>query len=93
MNFYVTFGSQYPREPHPTWEFAHADGWVLVEAPSYDAARHAVTEWLGSRWSMLYAAEEWEPQYFPRGELAVLTVNADGTRTLHESRAVAVREE
>lgn len=75
--FFVTFGSQYPREPHPTWELAHTDGWVRVVAPSYDLARAAVVAWLGRAWSNIYDdAADLGPEWFPRGELAVVTVGA-----------------
>ena len=37
--FYVTFGQQYPREPHPTFGKAHRDGWVEIEADDEMAAR------------------------------------------------------
>lgn len=85
-DFFVTFGMQYPREQHPSWPYAHHDGWLRVEAPSYDAARGLVVARLGTAWSMLYTASEHEPEYYPRGELGVLrtdgSINDDRARAL-----------
>lgn len=71
FEYYVTFGSQYtPRnERHPNYDKAHRDGWVVVEAASYEQARAEVVRRLGTRWSMLYGTDGWEPEYFPLGEL------------------------
>lgn len=69
--YYCTFGSQYtPRnERHPVYDKAHRDGWVVIEASSYAQARAEVERRLGTRWSMLYGPDGWEPEYFPLGEL------------------------
>lgn len=69
--YFVTFGSQYtPRnERHPNYDKAHRDGWVTIVADSYDQARDEVVRRLGVRWSMLYGADGFEPEYFPLGEL------------------------
>lgn len=67
--WFVTFGSQYPREPHPTFEQAHRDGWVTVVAPDERAARRLTVELLGTAWSGIYE-EQPESWLFPLGELA-----------------------
>jgi hypothetical protein len=66
----VTFGQQYPREPHPYYDRAHRDGFVTVVAPDYLSARALVIARLGVAWSDLYALDsgtEWG--LFPLGEL------------------------
>lgn len=70
--YFVTFGSQYnpKQERHPYLDVAHRDGWVTVVAETYDQARAEVERRLGTRWSMLYGADGFEPDYFPLGELA-----------------------
>jgi hypothetical protein len=37
--YYVTFGFQYPREPHPRFPEAHHDGWATIVAASASEAR------------------------------------------------------
>ena len=71
LEYRVTFGQKYPREPHPTFGKAHRDGWVTIVAADYDTARACVTGWLGTAWCDMYGPESW-PQvahYFPLGEL------------------------
>lgn len=70
--YFLTFGSQYtPRnQRHPTFDKAHADGWVVIDADSYEQARAEVVRRLDTRWSMLYGADGFEPEFFPLGELA-----------------------
>lgn len=70
--FRVTFGAQYPREPHPAFPAAHRDGYVAIEAPSEVEARIVALATLGTAWCDIYSPERW-PQvahYFPLGELA-----------------------
>ena len=60
--FYLTFGQQYP------WR----NGWVEVEAPSYDVAREWVVEIFDAKWSNLYKPEDFGPDvrsHFPAGKL------------------------
>ena len=72
-DFYVTFGSQYPREGHPTWAGAHRDGWLRVVADDELAARLAVIEKLGRAWSSIYESlADMSVEYYPLGELGVL---------------------
>lgn len=74
--FRVTFGQRYSREKHPTLPAATPDGWLTIIAPSYEAARVALIEAHGTRWSNLYPAEERndDPRYYPRGEIARIVV-------------------
>ena len=67
----ITFGQQYPREPHPTLALAHRDGWVALIAPDEGAARDEAIRVLDVRWSMIYAPGD--PGYpttevYPLGE-------------------------
>jgi hypothetical protein len=75
MEFFVTFGQMYAREPHPAFLAAHPDGYLVVEAAGYDQARAAVVALLGQRWSDLYTSESWARtraelgDLYPLGEL------------------------
>jgi hypothetical protein len=77
MDFYVTFGSQYAHEPHPTFRDGHPDGYLVVEADDVRAAHAAATVFLGHRWSRLYQ-EPPAPVYAPYGEVGRLV---DGVYT------------
>lgn len=71
---YVTFGVQYPREPHPILPEADGNGYLRVVARgllSREAMRASVFLWLGARWSFDYD-EVPEAEFFPRGELGAL---------------------
>jgi len=67
-SYFVTFGQQYKREPHPTFGKAHPDGWLTVVAPDELTARDTVIGWLGTAWSFIYD-EQPDLGWFPRGEL------------------------
>jgi hypothetical protein len=71
-NFYVTFGQQYAREPHPTCPGAHPDGWLQVEAGTEDAARQLVTDVIGRHWAFIYD-ERPSLALFSRGCIGVVT--------------------
>ena len=68
-NFYVTFGQQYRHEGHPFDRKIHPDGYLKFEAVDYAAAREIITDLLGTKWSMMYDEEEFQPKYFPLGEI------------------------
>jgi hypothetical protein len=100
VEFQVTFGSQYsPRnQRHPVWPLAHKDGWVTITAPDAESARAIATERLGIYWSMLYSPAgydgaglswgDFDPTYFPLGELAHATYVDERTPVLwDQSRA------
>lgn len=64
--FYVTFGSGHHREAPR----AHHDGWWTVIAADELAARRAVIDVIGRRWSSIYPdGPRWDPAYYPLGEL------------------------
>jgi hypothetical protein len=76
VEFFVTFGQQYTREPNPGFEAAHPDGWLVIEANSLEDARSAVAHALGNHWSNLYTKEEFmtdAARLYPRGELGRIT--------------------
>ncbi len=74
-DFYVTFGQQYAREPHPAWAGIHPDGWITIEALDYEAARSRTIKLFGTQWCWLYDPTltsfrlSFFPRDFPRGEL------------------------
>ena len=73
----VTFGQQYPREPHPSFGRANRDGWVTIVAGDYDEARAAAVAWLGTAWCDIYSPFSWAlvAHHFPLGELHRITVS------------------
>ncbi len=61
MKFYLTFGQGHPL----------SNGWVEIEAESYNEAHSLAFEFFGKFWSMLYLEEEFEKEqqyYFPDGK-------------------------
>jgi hypothetical protein len=74
QSFYITFGCQYAREPHPTYPDAHPDGYVTIIAPDERTARGAAFAAFGQAWSMIYT-EPPEPYFAPRGELTRLVAS------------------
>jgi len=68
--FYVTFGVQYPREPHPLYERATGAGWVRIEAASWERARDVAFGLFGPHWSFLYTELEFDPSWHEAGQLA-----------------------
>lgn len=83
---YVTFGLRYAREEHPACPWAHPDGWLTVNAPTYLEAMVALRNLTTPPGQdiPLYAFDydEVPPAMYPRGELARLDVHADSTTTL-----------
>lgn len=51
----VTFGQKYHREPHGTLPRVNPNGFVLVNAPSYEEARRKVVDRIGLEWAFMYA--------------------------------------
>lgn len=88
-NWYLTFGVQYAREPHPFGpKGGNPNGFVTVKAQSEAEARDQVMGLIGTKWSMLYSESEFveaEPEgtrtvdYFPDGCSGVIL---DGKFTL-----------
>jgi hypothetical protein len=73
QEFFVTFGQRYAQEPHPVLADAHPDGWLVIEAESWDEARAAVATALGTSWSNLYEKTDFmqdAARLYPRGEIA-----------------------
>jgi hypothetical protein len=71
----VTFGQQYPREPHPHWSEANKDGWLTIIASTHIRAREVAFAFLGNHWSDVVEAtafDDWS--IYPMGELARITV-------------------
>lgn len=70
----ITFGVQYPELPHARFSRAHCDGYVVIEAPTEDAARRLATSRLGREWSHIYpyrsgSAYDLPESRFPLGEI------------------------
>jgi len=62
MKFYLTFGQQSPLR----------NGWIEIEAESYEEARELVISIFEKHWAMLYREEGFDERvkaYFPLGKL------------------------
>ena len=62
--FYLTFAQK---------DKLRRNGWITVDAESYESARNSVERNHGKDWAMLYE-EDFRPQYFPDGELSSIRV-------------------
>lgn len=71
-NYFLTFGQLYRTEEHPQFEDAHPDGWVRIIAKDDEDAREAAWMKFGENYSMLYQADAFKPDSFPRGEIGVI---------------------
>lgn len=69
---YITFGVQYGpaehKETHPTHPWIDADGYVVIEAPSYEAGRNIAFALFGTAWAFDNRTPP-EPRFAPLGEL------------------------
>lgn len=77
-SFYLTFGVQYEKEPHPNGLWIHPDGWVTICAPSYQVARSVVLGLFQDRWDGLYVDYQFDRHrhLYPKGELLRIVVPA-----------------
>lgn len=73
--FYVTFGTNYAREPHPVLGMRPElpNGWWEVEAPTEWQAREYINELIGNAFSSIYPAggAGQDQRWFPLGALPV----------------------
>lgn len=60
--WYLTFGQTSPLK----------DGWICIEAQNEIDARALAIEQYGKKWGFLYEEGEFEPGFFPQGELGIL---------------------
>lgn len=65
--YYVSFGVQYPREPHPRTSLAHRDGVIEIQAETEMEARLLAISVLGRHWSNIYDDSDVPWSYFPLG--------------------------
>lgn len=80
QEFFVTFGQQYAQEPHPVLAEAHPDGWLVVEAESWEEARAVIVKAFDTRWSNLYEKADFmqdAARLYPRGEIARITAPSE----------------
>lgn len=74
MQIFVTFGTQYAREPHPRLPFAHPDGYLTIEAPDYNTALRTAFALTGGAHGTDYSDRPSDITY-QRGELARVIVH------------------
>lgn len=67
--YYFTFGSKYLHKDHPNYPKAHPDGWVVIVASSMNDAYAKASELFGYYFASCYTEENWDPSYFPKGEI------------------------
>lgn len=67
--FYLTFGNKYKHQPHPSGTVINPDGYVLIQAYTYDEARAKAFEVFGPEWAFLYTEDNFEAKFFPAGVL------------------------
>lgn len=76
---YITFGVKYATEPHPLLSWAHPDGWLTVEADTYEHARAIAFAITGGKHAFDYRDEP-NQDIYPLGEIhrvSVATVPAE----------------
>lgn len=76
--FAVTFPHWFLVTPHPTFPSADPAGFVLVDAPDWDAARALTIGELGHDWAQIIPVNEFDAHHYPRGELARWTTDGAG---------------
>ena len=82
MAFVGTFGVKYIREEHPSGKDVNPDGYVLIEAETYDEARLIMEREYGRDYAFIYSEEDFALpnmfgktgyDYHPVGPFATLT--------------------
>jgi hypothetical protein len=73
-DWWVTFGTRYSREPHPTWPLAHPDGYLAIHGADHATAVALANGLLDRRWAFMYPAGSLEAKWAPRGELGRITL-------------------
>lgn len=69
QDFYLVFGVEYREKPHPYWSECNPSGWVRVTAPTFESALDKVKARFGLEWSALTPKANFNPRFFPAGEL------------------------
>jgi hypothetical protein len=73
--FYFTFGHKYAYKAHPNYPNANPNGWVTIMAADFYTARMKSVEIFGQGpgGAVLFASQyddsNFEPKYFPAGEI------------------------
>ncbi len=74
MIYYLTFGQKHRQDAHaylaehPDARI-HPDGYWEIQASSIEEAHDKARAVLGLDWSMLYAEEDFDKDYFPLGKI------------------------
>jgi hypothetical protein len=76
--YYFTFGSKYDYEPHPVLGNISADEVVLVEADSYEEARTAMLDVVGTEFAFQY-----ETSTIPDRVLLKITVKNENGKKIY----------
>lgn len=70
MNWFLTFGQRYRLTGHPAG--GHPDGWFRIVAADAEQAQAIAVRICGREWSNLYSEQNFDPSFYPKGELRVL---------------------
>ena len=73
-NYYLTFGQEYRHEEHPFSPNVHPDLYIRIIARDWVSAHCYVRHLFGVKYSELYSESEFDPSYYPGGELICLQV-------------------
>lgn len=81
---YLTFGVNYPRDPHPRWVHATGDGFVKIMAVDEPTARGLAWCYFGQHWSMLHAEQffdvaDMQARHYRLGVIATITQGVPAT--------------
>lgn len=72
QQFFLTFGTRYTHEEHPTLGKVDPYSYVVIEAPNELQARRLAHFYCDKYWAFLYPIEDLERQvaegFFPHGE-------------------------
>jgi len=71
--YYISFGTKYAFEPHPL-EWVHPDGYLRIDAPSYEIARSYAMQLTDDKFAFMYDKRP-ESIYFPLGEIAHVVID------------------
>lgn len=91
--YYLTFGANHNND-HPGLAALFAsrihDGFIVIEAEDYASARMFAFAIFSDEWAFLRAEEDWDPSFFPLGELAARAAARAAEAVSREAREAQV---
>ena len=71
---YVTFGQRYREEKHIWIPEVHPDGWIELHCNTAKEVNMLRQRFLGNAYGQIQFAEDFKPEFYPKGCLRVLTI-------------------